>query len=225
MFSFPTKKSKILTASLALLLLLSFNSVRTFFENIYIGAPPIILFNKIRPYLGDFNSEQCYAKLRSSGLKYLKLRGDRSKDGCFFTDMLAIKRPLKEKRYMTCSLALAIHKYYSYVLQPLAESILETKLLRIIDKGVRSCRTMTGHKFLLSEHAYANAIDISAFEFENGLIIDVEKDWKGTDIKATFLKDVAKKACKIFNMTISPDRDEFHEDHLHLDMGLSKGCY
>ena len=219
------KQNLILIALLFLIVIITSNKARTILENSYIAAPPIILFNQLRPYLGGLNSDQCFNQLRASKLKYIKMRDQKVKGDCFFKDMILIKKPLKEKRHITCNLALAVNKYYLYVLQPLAESLLNTKITAIIDKGVRSCRTMIGHKFLLSEHAYSNAIDISAFEFENGLVIDVEKDWNGTDVKAKFLKDVAKKACKIFNMTISPNRDESHKDHLHLDMGLSKGCY
>ncbi|MCB0317383.1 MAG: extensin family protein [Bdellovibrionales bacterium] len=203
------------------------NKTRTFLENIYIGAPPIILFNQLRPYLGELNSSACYQALNTIKLPFRKMADNPEdmQEDCFFKGMILIKHPLKEKRHISCKLAYAIFQYYEYVLQPLAVKLFGAKLVSITDKGVRSCRNMTGHKFLLSEHAYSNAIDIVGFEFENGENILISRDWGSSNEKGEFLKSAYAKACKLFNMVISPKYDESHSDHLHLDMGLSKGCY
>jgi hypothetical protein len=47
---------------------------------------------------------------------------------------------------------------------------------------------------ILSQHAFANAIDVSAFVTEDGRTINVEKDWKGKQEKSMFLKQVASTA-------------------------------
>lgn len=200
------------------------SNVRRILENSYIGAPPILLFNALRPYLGSTNNEECFAELEVSGVAYRRKENEEHKASCPDRHLILIAWPLKEKRYMTCRLALAINRYRDEVIQPLVKRFFGTNLSHIVDNGVRSCRTMTGHRFLLSEHAYANAIDITDFELENGLVINIEKDWGDTSTAALFLKEAASNACKVFNMVISPDYNEVHKDHFHLDVGLAQGC-
>jgi len=46
----------------------------------------------------------------------------------------------------------------------------------------------------------------------------------GTGAKALFLHEVAKGACGIFDMVLTPYSNAFHQDHLHLDTGPYKHC-
>jgi len=76
-----------------------------------------------------------------------------------------------------------------------------------------------------SEHAFANAWDITGFELEDGRMISVLKDWNGNDkTRQKFLRGARDKACKIFRVTLSPDYNAAHRDHFHVDMGPSSAC-
>jgi hypothetical protein len=44
-------------------------------------------------------------------------------------------------------------------------------------------------------------------------------DWNDKGAKGAFLKDVRDGACPIFSTTLSPDYNDLHRDHLHLDRG------
>jgi len=193
-------------------------------ENAYIGAPGALLVNNLRPYLYAREDGDCIEALKASGHPFQVVSEDEFTPDCPVVNPVALRRPLRQKRYMSCRLALAFQAYHREALQPLAERLLRRELLQVGDLGVRSCRTMGGHRVLLSEHAYANAIDLSHFDFEGGLAIDVERDWHAGGEKSRFLREAAKAACEHFNMVISPDHDDSHRDHIHVDMGLSDGC-
>lgn len=91
--------------------------------------------------------------------------------------------------------------------------------------GTYSCRRQRGNSSgAWSEHAFANAWDIASFELSDGTLISVKSDWGKSGAKYSFLKDARKSACKIFNVTLSPDYNAAHHDHFHLDMGPSRSC-
>ena len=83
---------------------------------------------------------------------------------------------------------------------------------------------MRQFKGVLSQHAYANAIDVSVFVTEDGKTVNVERDWKGKKNKSKFLKQVASSACLSFRVSVSPDGDANHFNHLHWDTGLYRSC-
>lgn len=91
--------------------------------------------------------------------------------------------------------------------------------------GTYSCRKRVGNNSgRISEHSFANAWDVTAFELEDGRRISVLKGWNGTRAEKKFLRDVRRQACKIFRVTLSPDYNAAHKDHFHVDMGPSTAC-
>ena len=91
--------------------------------------------------------------------------------------------------------------------------------------GTYSCRRQRGNSSgAWSEHAFANAWDITGFELEDGRVISVLKDWESRTTKAKFLRDVKKSACRVFRVVLSPDFNAAHKDHFHLDQGPSLSC-
>jgi hypothetical protein len=86
----------------------------------------------------------------------------------------------------------------------------------------------------LSEHAKANAIDVSGFVLADGRVISVRSGWRTEDsdasgdedaeAEAAFLRDVHGGACGLFRGVIGPDGDAAHADHFHFDMGRWRFC-
>jgi hypothetical protein len=70
----------------------------------------------------------------------------------------------------------------------------------------------------LSEHAFANAIDIAAFKLADGRLIEVMHGWKGDALERTFLHRVHAGACRYFNTVLGPGSDAFHYNHIHVDL-------
>ena len=87
------------------------------------------------------------------------------------------------------------------------------------------CRTMNHRsRARLSEHAHANALDISGYITASGTDITVKRDFHGGGAKEAFLKDVHAASCSVFQLVLGPGSDGYHEDHFHMDMGHWKAC-
>jgi hypothetical protein len=69
----------------------------------------------------------------------------------------------------------------------------------------------------MSEHAYANAIDIGGFRLQDGSIVSVLKGWNGALEEQNFLREVHGGACNHFATVLGPGV-AFHHDHLHMDL-------
>lgn len=125
---------------------------------------------------------------------------------------------------MQCPLAIATY-LWTREIDKIAKERYGEGLAKIHHMGTYSCRRQNGNESgEWSEHAFANAWDVSGFELENGRHISVLKHWETVDQDAAFLRDIRKTACKLFNVTLSPDFNAAHRDHFHLDMGPVKAC-
>jgi hypothetical protein len=70
----------------------------------------------------------------------------------------------------------------------------------------------------ISEHAFGNALDISAFTLADGRRITVKGGWRGMPEEQGFLRDVQASACQQFNTVLAPGSNAYHEDHIHVDL-------
>ena len=143
----------------------------------------------------------------------------RTVSGAYSTDIVP------KEAQMQCPLAIGSYMW-TRELNELSEKHFSTGLSKILHVGTYSCRRQNGNNSgEWSEHAFANAWDITGFQLEDGRVISVQKDWSGHDkTRQKFLKDARDKACKIFRVTLSPDFNAAHHDHFHLDMGPSRSC-
>ncbi len=120
---------------------------------------------------------------------------------------------------VTCELTAALHLWQVNTLNPLASSIFGSEIERVEHLGAYSCRRLYGRSSgRWSEHATANALDISGFSLENGTRISVEDDWSGEGGKTRFLREVRNGGCDVFSTVLSPDYNAAHSDHFHVDM-------
>ncbi len=125
---------------------------------------------------------------------------------------------------MQCPLAVGTYIWLREI-DKAAEKHLGTGVKRIQHAGSYSCRKQRGNgSGAWSEHAFANAFDVLGFELDNGQTVSVLKDWNGSPERRKFLRDVRRQACKIFQVTLSPDYNEAHKDHFHVDMGPRRSC-
>ena len=126
--------------------------------------------------------------------------------------------------HMQCPLAVGVYLWQREV-NDLAQKHFDQPLSKIHHYGTYSCRRQRGNSSgEWSEHAFANAWDVAAFELRDGSLISVLKDWNGARQKKKFLRDARSAACDIFRVTLSPDYNAAHADHFHLDMGPSSSC-
>ncbi len=129
-----------------------------------------------------------------------------------------------EQYPMNCPLVAASHLWLREV-QLIASEQFGKAVTKIHHAGTYSCRRKYGRSSgSLSEHAYANAWDVTIFELRDGRVISIRKHWSNTEPTGQFLRDVRDRGCSLFNVVLSPDYNAAHHDHLHLDMGPFIAC-
>jgi hypothetical protein len=167
--------------------------------------------------------EICLAQLDQFHVKYAKAAAPEGP--CPVYDSVrvdAVGVPLSRPALMSCDLALKIEKFTREVVVPQAQERFHQGVKEIIHFGTYSCRGRPGGEW--SEHAKGNAIDIAGFKLADGTVISVKQDWNPRGPKRDFLRAVARGACGLFSMVLSPESNSDHANHLHLDIGAYHKC-
>lgn len=173
--------------------------------------------------------EQCMAVLDRSQLQAEPI-ADRSTGAfCGFHNAVAVER--SSVAYggpalrATCALAAALYVWEREVVAPAARQYLGGKVSRITHVGTYACRRVNGSASgRPSQHATANAIDITGFRLADGRRVSVLSGWNGSAQQRAFLRAVRDGGCKLFRGVLSPDYNALHRDHFHLDMGPYNIC-
>jgi hypothetical protein len=55
-------------------------------------------------------------------------------------------------------------------------------------------------------------------------VISVKRDWDPPGPKRDFLRAVARGACGLFSMVLTPKTNSEHANHFHLDIGAYRKC-
>ncbi len=128
---------------------------------------------------------------------------------------------------LSCETAAAFALWVEHEVQPLARDIYGHDVTRISGMGTYSCRNIVGNpiwKNVRSQHATANAIDVSGFTFADGRSISLIKDWSGSDKDSAFLREIHARSCRYFRVSLGPNANPAHRDHFHFDRGLMWAC-
>jgi hypothetical protein len=125
---------------------------------------------------------------------------------------------------LTCSMALALASF-ERILQAEAKATFGSPVAHIDQLGTYSCREIAAYPGWVSEHSYANAIDIGRFVFANGKSIEVLRDFDMGDAEPTkpggvFLRNVSRRANDedVFSHVLTPFFNAQHKNHFHLDL-------
>lgn len=126
---------------------------------------------------------------------------------------------LNQEGTLTCPMYSAVERWLEQVVQPSAMARFGQPVVEIRIMGTYSCRRMNngGFSARMSEHAYANAIDVGGFRLQDGSLITVLKGWNGGLEEQNFLREVHGGACTHFATVLGPGV-AFHHDHLHMDL-------
>jgi hypothetical protein len=126
---------------------------------------------------------------------------------------------------ITCQVALGYAFWSRHVVQPAAREELGQPVRAVEHYGSFSCRKVYGRsEGRLSQHAFANALDVAAFRTASGRRVSVAGDFRGDDAEGRFLRRVRDGACSWFRAVLSPDYNAAHADHFHLDHGGFRAC-
>lgn len=119
---------------------------------------------------------------------------------------------------VTCAVAEALVKWTLEAVTAEAERHLSAAPTRVVIGTSYECRgqnRQAGAK--LSEHAFANAVDVMGFEFHKREPISVAPRTDDGP-EARFQAAVRARACDYFTTVLGPGSDAAHANHLHLDM-------
>lgn len=117
-----------------------------------------------------------------------------------------------------CSVVGALTQWLEEDVQPAAQAHIGQWVTGIRVAASYACRGRNNDpNAQLSEHAFGNAIDISAFRFEDGTWLEVQPFSDSADPRAAFLSAVRADACGPFTTVLGPGI-AYHDDHLHFDL-------
>nr|KIU69005.1 extensin [Brucella anthropi] len=137
--------------------------------------------------------------------------------------------PLKFANAVTtnCAMAVTLAQWSSEVTKA-AKDVYgpDSKIAEIGTGSDYQCRKVNGASTgRVSEHAFANALDIMSFKFSDGSKTELESGWNGTEKEKAFWRAVHSASCKLFMTVIGPDGDAAHRTNMHLDQGChGKSC-
>jgi hypothetical protein len=189
------------------------------------GVPPA----SAQPPEGTQATLQCHVDLARDRVQFRALPDRRFDGGCSAigaVQLTDIGTPTTNLGAMTCPVARQYARWVREAVQPAANQAFGTGIVRIETFGTYSCRTVNSRPGArISEHGFANAVDVAAFVLRDGRRISVEHGWNGTDERERrFLRAVHREGCRRFSVGLGPDADALHYNHLHFDMGRSGTC-
>ena len=176
--------------------------------------------------------EGCREGLKSDGVRFspwpLRPSHLSTEILCEAPEGVAIKRGgagllFQPQARVNCAFAQRLERFETIV-QEEARSILKSPVKSIVHLGTYNCRRMAAYPTWVSEHSFANAIDVATFVLKNGRTVEVERDWVPAEkpaatAAAQFLRRLARRLYdeKVFSVVLTPSFDAHHKNHLHLD--------
>ncbi len=167
----------------------------------------------------------CLSDLKSKSVKFSALPNQSFGGGCRTIDTIKLMdfgTPTTNLGAMTCPLAANFAAWAKHAVNPAARHFLGSDVIRIETMGTYSCRIVNGGRSgKLSQHAFGNAVDISAFVLDDGRRVSVLNGWRGNQREQQFLRRLHQSACKRFGTVLGPDYNNAHANHFHFDMAQS----
>jgi Extensin-like protein C-terminus len=126
---------------------------------------------------------------------------------------------VKPAATLACPIVSTLDRWFAESVQPAAQRWFGVRVVEIKQISAYSCRGMNGNSHAhISEHAFGNALDISAFTLADGRRITVKDGWRGLPEEQGFLRDIQGGACERFNTVLAPGSNSYHADHFHVDL-------
>lgn len=179
-------------------------------------------------------TDACLAVLREAGVRVERAE-DRDNGGfCVVRGAVRITggdvTPLSPGGLvMQCPLAMRYVIWDRQVLRPAARQTFGVAAASVDNYGSYSCRRIYNSSRAgdrPSEHARANALDVSGVTLADGRKVELTADWDGRGPRGeegrSFLHRLRGGACRVFATVLTPDYNAAHRDHLHLD-GAPRG--
>jgi hypothetical protein len=176
----------------------------------------------------------CEAELQAAGAIYkdapLGMRWNRSKQFlCGAKQGVRYQKGPSKIRYssapwVTCRVARALVRLEAIV-QEEAQRLFNKPVIAMQQMGTYNCREIAAYPDWVSQHSFANAIDIKTFTLKGGKVITVQKSYgRGPDApkhkEGQFLRAVVRRAVDegVFTVVLTPNFNRAHHNHFHFDL-------
>jgi hypothetical protein len=172
----------------------------------------------------------CNGVLRPPIIRALATEVKPVKNGCGWNNAVSISSAGGARvaiGTLSCEMAAALAMWLEHEVQPAAKAQFNQRVASIQHMGSYACRNVVGNgmwRAHRSQHARANALDISGFVLEDGQTVQIVKNWKGDTPQSRFLRETHRRSCRYFRAALSPDYNAAHQNHFHLDRGPYTSC-
>ena len=171
----------------------------------------------------------CLAGLTADGAQFVRAASLTDPLGCNAVAPLNLSVTpsgvtLSPPALVNCDMAQAISAWIAVGVMPAARANLGQDVASLRIGASYVCRYQASGK-KLSEHAFANAVDLMSFTFADGSVYAVGQVDAPDSKEAHFIAEVRRKACDHFNTVLGPGADADHADHFHLDLRGRRGGY
>lgn len=124
----------------------------------------------------------------------------------------------------SCPLALSSALFVHQQATVLAPAMLGSRLSQIDHLGSFACRNIYHRQNARrSEHASADALDISAFRLADGRTVSVLQGWKQPETQP-FLQALLRQGCRYYGNGLGPEYNAAHANHFHFGMRAYSLC-
>lgn len=145
-----------------------------------------------------------------------------SKGECPLTDVVRVRDfgpvKLSSSFLASCPLALSSALFVAQQARPLTQQFTQHTLTGIDHLGSYACRNIYNRaEGRRSEHASAEALDISGFRLSNGNVVTVLKGWPDATTQP-WLRAILSASCGYYGNGLGPEYNAAHANHFHLGM-------
>lgn len=180
-------------------------------------------------------AKKCETELKKRKIKFTVLDKITDPKGCLAEmplKLFALSNGVALSTEVTarCEVVLAFDNLISRIATPSAKLHLGKKLREVKTSTSYQCRTRNGAEGAkVSEHGFANGIDITGFKFGDDTVMPVSPKSDITienDLNAAkFQAAVRAGACAYFTTVLGPGTNAAHKDHFHFDLAYRRGGY
>lgn len=180
-------------------------------------------------------AKQCEQELQERRITFSVKDQISDEKGCIVERPLAVTNlsggiALSSEMTLRCEVVLAMDDWTKNIVRPSAKLHLGQDITLLKTSTSYHCRTRNnkpGGK--ISEHGFANGVDITGFELEDETVINVSSSVDTLTDKqvsvSNFRAAVRAGACAYFTTVLGPGTNATHQDHFHFDLAYRKSGY